>query len=255
MPTITGNNNHSPSYLIEDILPSTEIHLLGGPTGSGKTRWLFDTLSDWEQGLPVLGKQSHPVPWVYVAADRTIDGVNRTLDTMEIPRDAFSVIPAWDDHMTFPNIIDEIEKKHAKLAIIEGFGQFVEPPGHSHQVRTFLCAATTLCKCSDITIIGVVEAPKMKPKDTYANPRQRISGVATWGHHVETIFLMEPANAGSPTDPSRVLTVCPRNNAAIVRKFVFSTEGHLKMLNPGTHRGNGNSRYASLIPEDFGSVQ
>lgn len=201
----------------------------------------------------MLGKASHPVPWIYVAADRTKDGVNRTLDTMEISRTAFPIIYAWDFHMTYSNIIDEIEKSKAKLAIIEGFGQFVDPPGHSHQVRSFLCAASTMCKDNDLTILGVVESPKMKPKDAYANPRQRISGVATWGHHVETIFLMEPTNPDAPTDPSRILTVCPRNSSSIVRKFVFSVEGHLKMLNPGTQRGNGNSRYASLISHD--SVQ
>lgn len=247
---------YNPPYLIESILPSTEIHLLAGPTGAGKTRWLFDTLMDWEQGLPVLGHASHPVPWIYIANDRSMDGVNRTLDTMEIARDAFPIVAAWDRHMTFPQIIDAIEAERAQLAIIEGFGGLVDPPCHSHQVRRFLCSTCTILKETGITLIGVVESPKMKPKDTYNNPRQRVSGVATWGHHSETIFLVEPADASVASDPRRILTVCPRNSPGIIRQCSFTFEGHLKVISPGSIRGNGRHHMvgASLNPEDFGPM-
>lgn len=248
---ILASNGHarkSPPYLIEGILPSTEIHLLAGPTGAGKTRWLFDMLMDWERGLPVLGHSSYPVPWVYVANDRSMDGVNRTLDTMEIARDAFSIIPAWDEHMSFCKIMDAVASSGAKLAVIESFGGFVDPPAHSHQVKSFLCSACSTIKASDITILGVVESPKMKPKDRYDNPRQRISGVATWGHHVETIFLVEPADARVASDPHRVLTVCPRNARAIVREACFTSDGH---LNVKPAKINGSLHYASLRPDDY----
>ena len=250
----------SPPYLVEAILPSTEIHLLAGPTGAGKTRWLFDTLMDWEQGLPVLGHSSHPVPWIYVANDRSMDGVNRTLDTMEITRDAFPIIPAWDMKMTWLQMIDAIEAEKAQLAIIEGFGGLVDSPGHSHQVRNFLCSTYSLIKQCDITIIGVVESPKMKPKDSYANPRQRVSGVATWGHHTETIFLVEPTDASNASDPRRTLTVCPRNAPGMIRNAAFTSEGHLRIISPGSARNhrngsssgsNGHSIAAPLYVGDF----
>lgn len=234
----------SPPYLIDRILPSCEISLLAGPTGAGKTRWLFDTLMDWEEGLPILGHQSHPVPWIYVAADRSLDAVYRTMDTMEIPRNRFRIVPAWDDHFTFTQIIGAVTDSKAKLAIVEGFGAFIEPPARSDQVRSFLCAACTTLKMHDVTVIGVVESPKMKPRDTYSNPRQRVSGAAAWGHHSETIFLVEPEDAARPADPRRLLTVCVRNGPAIVRHATFTSEGHLRLMRP-------NGTAASLFPADF----
>jgi hypothetical protein len=179
-----------------------------------------------------------------VAGDRSLDAVYRTLDTMEIPRDAFQIIAAWDAHLTFNQIIDLAEDMGAKLAILEGFGQYVDAPGHTKQVRNFLCAACTTVKTHDITIWGVVESPKMKPKDRYENPRQRVSGAAAWGHHSETIFLVEPSNPGQASDTGRTLTVCPRNYAGIERKAHFDRDGHLIVSRPV---GKG----ASLVPDDF----
>lgn len=215
-------------------MPSNEVHLLAGPTGAGKTRWLFDSLMSWEQGLPVLGHCSHPVPWIYVAGDRSLDAVYRTLDTMEISRFAFDIVPAWDLHLTFSGILDLVVDSGAKLAVMEGFGQYVDPPGHTKQVRDFLCTTCNLAKKLDITIIGVVESPKMKPKDRYENPRQRVSGAAAWGHHSETIFLVEPSNPGIASDTCRTLTVCPRNYAGIERQAQFDRDGHLVVRRKGS---------------------
>ena len=232
-----GNRPHSPPYLIDNILPSNEIHLLAGPTGAGKTRWLFDTLMAWEKGLPVLGLASHPMPWIYVAGDRSIDAVYRTLDTMGISRAAFEILPAWDEKLTFNGIIELVQCSGAKLAVLEGFGQYVDPPGHTHQVRNFLRSACETIKMHDITVLGVVECPKMKPKDVYTNPRQRVSGAAAWGHHSETIFLVEPANPGDASDPTRNITGCPRNYAGIVKLARFDRNGKLVLCKESK---NGN---------------
>lgn len=239
---LANTKEYDPPYLIDGLLPSHEIHLLAGPTGAGKTTWLFDMLRNWERGDDILGCQSHPVPWIYVAGDRSDDGMYRTMDRMRIPHDAFLTIPAWDQHMTFQQILDHVSKSGAKLAVLEGFGQYVDPPGQTKQVRDFLCSACGICKKEKITIIGVVESPKMKPRDQYENPRQRVSGPAAWGHHSETIFLMEPRDASRPSDAKRMLTVCPRNAAGLEIPYVFkfghlqrekaSKNGHSSLLNP-----------------------
>jgi hypothetical protein len=148
---------------------------------------------------------------------------------MGISRAAFEIVPAWDEHLTFNQIIDFVESSNANLAVLEGFGQYVDPPGHTHQVRNFLCSSCATVKAHDVTIIGVVESPKMKPKDRYENPRQRVSGAAAWGHHAETIFLVEPADPGNAADPRRTITVCPRNYSGMVKLASFDRNGKLVM--------------------------
>ncbi len=220
-------------YLIESILPAGEVHLLGGPSGSGKTRLLFDTLLDWEQGKDVFGYKSHPVNWVYVATDRSIESVHRTLASMGISKERLKIIPAFGkDEKTFCQIMTAISDIEAELAVIEAFGKFVEPPGRSRQVDQFLsaCSAATSNRKehrNGLTIIGVVESPKMKPSEKYELPRQRISGAASWGHFSDTVILVEPSDFKNATNTQRTVTICPRNSKELVLAGGFSESGHL----------------------------
>jgi hypothetical protein len=222
------------SYLIDKLFPSREVHLIGGVSGSGKSRWLFDTVLDWEKGIPILGQKSNPIPWVYVASDRSIESVWDTLETMGINPDEVPTIPAFGAHKkSFGAIIDEISKVKAQLAIIEGFGKFADPPANGWQVAEFLSNCSALTAPSrefpqGLTIWGVMESPKLKPFEKYDNPRQRISGVAAWAHFSETIVLIEHENPKDLRDPHRAIYICPRNLAAIQKKASFDAEGHLR---------------------------
>src|SRR6266436_434626 len=199
------------SYLVDVIIPKHEVHLLGGPSGAGKTRWLLHTLLRWEQGEDFLCYKSHPVPWVYVAADRSCASVQRTLIGMGIEPGRILTIPAWDQGMNENQIMDKIAKCKAKLAVWEAFGSFVPEPQRGPQVKQYLTRMQRFCQEVDTTIIAVVESPKMKPYERYENPRQRISGAAGWGHFSETIFLVEPDDVGKLENPYRTLYVAPRN--------------------------------------------
>jgi RecA-family ATPase len=216
------------AYLIEDLLPTHEVHLLAGPSGAGKTRWLFQMLLEWQQGLPVLGKKSYPCEWVYVSGDRSRDSVTRTLGGMGIDPDKVPLVPAWDDHMGINEIFDEIQKSGASFAIIEAFGSFVEPPGNGKCVKQFLQRCDRFMKLAECTILGIVESPKLKPYERYENPRQRVSGAAAWAHFSETIFLVEPDDLSVPDNPHRTLTVCPRNGPGMTFNMVFDSSGRLQ---------------------------
>jgi hypothetical protein len=213
-------------FLIDTIMPTNEVHLMAGPSGAGKSRWLFDTLMDWQQGKPILGLATHPCKWVYVASDRSLASVNRTLTSMSIPIANVPTIPAWDRQMSLNQILDAIKTHGAELAIIESFGSFVEPPANGNCVKSFLASVAAHARGSNLTIWGVVESPKMKPYERYENPRQRVSGAASWGHFSETIFLIEPADAKNQNG-DRKLFVCPRNAPTIEKDGAFDANGHL----------------------------
>jgi RecA-family ATPase len=214
------------AYLIDVILPKEEIHLLAGPSGAGKTTWLFGMLDEWSKGNDVLGHKSHPEPWVYVAADRSIASVNRTLGSMGLAL-PLPPIPAWDRKMTYSQILDAVDGSGCKFAVIEAFGSFVDPPANSACVKAFLSSISYGARANGMTILGVVESPKMKPYEKYDNPRQRVSGAAAWGHFTETIFLVEPVNLSEPKSPERVLFVCPRQGPGERREGAFDAQNRL----------------------------
>ena len=215
------------SFLVDIILPKHEVHLLAGPSGAGKTRWLMHQLLEWEKGMDFLGFRSHPVPWVYIAADRSVLSVQRTLIGMGIQPGLITAIPAWDRQMSENEIMDKICASKAHLAIWESFGSFVEPPGQGAQVKKFLSRMNKFCDQSDKTIIGVMESPKQKPYERYENPRQRISGAAAWGHFTETIFLVEQEDFEKVETPYRTLHMCPRNAPAMKIFLAFDMDGRL----------------------------
>jgi hypothetical protein len=135
--------------------------------------------------------------------------------------------------MGVTGILDEIQASKAKLVIWENFGSYPDAPNLAHQVRNFLYTLDGPIEQLGITIIGVMEETKMKQRDKYENPRQRISGVATWGHLCDTIFVIEPSNLDDPQDPERVLYVCARNVPGMKVSLKFGTDG---LLHPNTDR-------------------
>jgi AAA domain len=220
-----------PQFLIESWLPSCETSLFGGPSGSGKSRLLFDTLLRWQKGETVFGKRSNPVPWVYISADRSKESVHRTLHSMGIDPEDIPLLPAWDMSLDDTGyLLDEIQKRQVGLAVVESFGSFVSPPGNSKCVKQFMLRCGRFMRDTGTTILGVMESPKLKPFERYEIARQRISGAAGWGHYSETIFLLEPTDLKNAEDPRRTLHICPRNGAAEILEMTFTNTGHLETL-------------------------
>lgn len=175
----------------------------------------------------MLGFRSFPVPWAYVAADRSTEGFERTIEAYGLRLKDIPYIPAWDKRMSIPGIMDAADKLKAKLLIIEAFGSFCEPPGNNKCVKAFLGSFHQMIRERDMTAIGVMESPKQKVNEGYDNPRQRISGVASWSHFTETVALVEFFNPKDPTDHYRKLTICPRNSASIEMRGQFDLAGRL----------------------------
>jgi len=153
---------------------------------------------------------------------------------MGIAKNAINAISAFGrEYKDWSRIIQAVVASHAELAVIEAFGSFVSPPGLSHQVKLFLNEVGAMLPPSKdcpngLTIIGVMESPKLKPGERYKDPRQRVSGVATWAHFTETIFLIERTSPETPSDPNRKLYVSPKQGTGMERTSSFDAVGHLK---------------------------
>ena len=192
-------------------------------------------LLDWEQGLPIMGNASHPVPWAYVVGDRLLEEAHDTMRGMGIPIAAVRMIPAFGkDNKDLNRIIFAAQELDPlpELLVIEGFGDLVDMPGHRRQVRDFVSEVSSWCQSprdfpNGLTILGVMESPKTKPNERYKDPRQRISGCAAWGYHSSTVFIIESEKPDALGHSQRVISVSMKNSLSFARQGDFDSNGRL----------------------------
>ena len=220
----------SPPYLIDHIFQAHQNHLLGGPSGAGKTRWLLETFAKWKRGQPIFGHNSHPAPWLYVNSDRNQEDFDAILKSLSIEPGEVPMFPAWDLRLGYNGIIDYIAKTQPRLVVWEGFDHLAGDRANSFVVTNFLQRVSGDMLKLDFTVLGVNERPKMNPRDRYPNPRERISGPAAWARHASTIFLLEFGVESHPQDPSRNFFVCPRHDPAVEYRAAMTMEGRITIL-------------------------
>jgi hypothetical protein len=184
-------------WLIKGVVQRRLVTLVAGGSGTGKTRWLMKMITEtWSKGLPVFGHESFPEPFVYCSGDRPFRSYSFTFEEMQIDINSFPNFSAFDMKMKTQDRIFTYTKEHwpeTKFLIIEGYGGMV-PGGKVNDytvVNNFLNQAAVLCEKHDITLLGVVHAPKSKPGEEYVSPRQRILGSMAWSSYSEDAILIE----------------------------------------------------------------
>lgn len=212
-------------YLIDKILPARQVHLIGGPSGIGKTRWIIHLIKDWLKGNQVLGFNSNPDRLMYFATDRNEESLEDTLAPFDINGDF-----KWKSLLNTKQSIEEIIKAHLgiRVFIFDPIMLFV--PGYRYVdygcVATFLRHLTSLCVEYDVTILGIVHTTKAKEGEGFSNPRERLLGSAAWGAYAETLFILGSDNFENPDIAQiRYVHVLPRNAKEFRLFWKFSDEG------------------------------
>lgn len=210
-------------FLIADLLPAGEIHLLAGSSGSGKTTWLFQMLALWQAGLPVLGHHSSPVPYAYISIDRSRTSVTRTLQRLGLENQLTHIICREDlgSVTSLGAVLVSVREKYpeAKAFFIEGFQTLVGDKGNSYTpVAQLLQAATTYCATNNLTILGVCHSPKMKIEEGFKHPRETVLGSVAWAAFSDTVITMDL------NEENGIITLqaMPRNAPSEKHELMFS---------------------------------
>jgi hypothetical protein len=242
------NQVRSPRYIIDRILRSHAIHLICGPSGSNKTTWVFQQLKDnWELGKQILGYDVHPVPYLYISADRSKEETEETLTRVGIDLETF---PYWSltgrqarsRHLRHWQILLNFvceQKPLVRFLIIDGFMGIIPARrdrntdgGFSH-IADFLTELQGELEDRDLTLLAMAHATKVKEDSYYLNPRERILGSAAWAAHASTIIVLGPTKPGDPEAVGeRTLVLCPRNAAE--RHFAYRLNQHGLLVEPST---------------------
>lgn len=221
-------------FIIKDVFPSRRVHLLGGASNVGKTRWILPTMVEWSKGHPIMGFQSFPKPWAYVSGDRLLIEAQETIKGLGLDLRDIPIIPAFGDkNKSWGAVLGDAADMKVEVLVWEGFGDLAPDPQRKAQVREFLGRISAYCVGGEkhfpngLTIIGIMETPKMKPQERYRNPRERISGAASWGYHTSTVLLMEAGKVENPADPSRILYASLKNAASFTSLGTFDKTGNI----------------------------
>lgn len=175
-------------FIISPVFPVGGLHLIAGDSGMGKSSWLLPILYDWSQGFAVMGGlMSYPCEWVYVALDRSIRDLNRTLrrlglEDWDIPaygieelctRDEQNkIVPPslLDIHLTFPK---------AQLIVLEGLQALIPNTGRGQSQNKaeslWIIEQRDRIFNQGITVI----ATEHKPKSSDTGGRVRTSGLGS----------------------------------------------------------------------------
>lgn len=214
-------------YLIDLILPCNKIHLLAGISSAGKTRWAIPSLMMFDAAMPVLGLKSHPVPWCMVCRDRPLSDAQDSITRMGFNVDDVKIIPAFGAYRKPDYLIfEEIKKIGAKFVFWEGFDFMVKNPSSHGEVENFLNGIAAYCD-EGLTILGTVGVAKLKPHETYENPRQLIAGSTVWERVTSTNMIVQPIDPLDIGDPRRLLHVSLKNDKSFVVAGKFDDNGLL----------------------------
>lgn len=223
-------------YLIADILPAGEIHLLAGPSGAGKTTLLMQMIKDYLEGKPVFGYQTFPGQVFYVSCDRTLNEQKRVMDRTQTSWGSFEVavlsqIVPKNTSPTIEAILRHVKAHQplTKLLVVDGFATLT-PSGKYMDYSTvsvWLRHCQDLCQLYDITILGVVHFAKEKKGEGYSNQRERILGSAAWGGFANLVLTLSKEDPEDATSTIRNLWICPRNEAEIKMKLKMEKGGKL----------------------------
>jgi hypothetical protein len=221
----------SPVFLVDEILPAGEPHLIGGASGSGKTTWIFKNfLADWQAGKPVFGHESHPVPYVYISLDRKRSSVTRTLERLGLVGEIVRIVCLDEMPETCLTLTDVVTYALAKfpdsqLILIEGFALLSGERTNGYTaVGKLMRRASRLCAEKKVTIVGVCHAPKMKADEQFQHSRELLLGSVSWAAYSDTIIILNlDEESGDVT-----IKVMPRNAAMESHLMRFGVGGVLE---------------------------
>ncbi len=197
------------------ILPSGELHLIAGPSDTGKSylaRQLHSALITPTAflGIDALAKPLPAASVAYVTQGRGAQHYNWIASQMGLsdlsPPIEIPFEPRGD------RVGDMLERTGAaKILIIEEVMSLAAVSSYKNEeIDEFLDKLLATAARLQLTLIGTVGSPK-RAKD-YSDPRDRVMGTTSLQRRASTILLIERVSYDDPADPGRWVYILSKDH-------------------------------------------
>jgi len=220
----------SPSFIVDTILPSQQLHIIGGPAHAGKTSLSFRMMGDWQSQLNVFGYKSNPVPFCYVSCVSSIESCREVANRMGIRN--LNMISAVDEGgvKNFDDVysLAAREVPNVQVIFLDGILRIAESSGLDNKVvGDFLSQLLRKLKEYKVTLIATGRCAKPKESRSTIRSIDRFLGATAWTEFASTFIAIEPSRPNKPKDDLRIVTVMPKNSPAFTLNYRFTQEGQL----------------------------
>jgi len=229
-------------YLIDDLIPANQCHIVCGESGAQKTSIMLTLLDLWRQGKDVLNRKSRPVPMMYIAYDRGRAATEETFETLGLDYRLFGYheVTMAEYDLDPIDLIRKLKRQNPSvgLFVIEGM-MMVTPDatrrkgkkGHDVEIKdpykvTSRCLREIdfLCGELGITVIGVTHAAKGGGAE-HAGRRTRTLGTVATPATTGTTFIADLVN-----DIRTCFTIRPRSGPKEVWYFERALDGKMVLV-------------------------
>jgi hypothetical protein len=212
----------NPQYVIRDLFPSKQIHLIFGPAHSGKTTLMMQIMDDWRNGRDVFGYHSHPAPYCYASCTKQLPDVESHmrrigLDPATIPHLSLQNTSSSREDFNIETLILKAKSLVPDLRVLwlEGLGTIC--PGKITEVRDvteFLRNLMSICRREHLTIIAEMTTVKAREGNSYSYAIDRLPGSNVWSDMTGSKIPIDLADPRDLTDINRIVVLVMRNRAS-----------------------------------------
>jgi hypothetical protein len=197
------------------------VHLIQGASGTGKTTLGLQMLEAQRKGERFLGRKTFGKSYVVLMGDRGSGELIRTLDRMKMPDLPCVSLTSKQLQMPPAPVIEQLYLENGKpdILFIEGLDMWVKDQSSMDAVSGAVSAMREVAAHYGFSLIGTVGTPKTKPKERYADFRDRAFGSSAWSRMVDTVLDL----VNDPKTQER--TVCLGHRNAQPDTFTMVFEG------------------------------
>jgi len=142
------------------------------------------------EGEKFFNRATHSRKYLIVWQDRTEGELIRQLDNMGLLNDPPPYVLVDSEELpakALKRIYEEREIK-PEILFVEGIDLWCDDVCEAKQVKPMARAIREIAVHYHLSVIATLGQPKMKPKQCYANPRDRIIGSSVWGRLADTVM-------------------------------------------------------------------
>ena len=217
-------------WLIEDLVRCGGITVIGGPSGVGKTKFLFQMVEEWHNERPLFGRATHAQPFCLVSCTHSTAAAVESAHAVGACVSEIPIISAVNDakSISFLAVCELAQKRVPDLRVL--FVDGMHSLGCAKSIVDYgtvwelVTGIKRILQRDNLTLVTTGRTAKPNERNS-SNPRDRFLGSTAWTEGLAAYIAIEQSRPNDVHDPRRVITVLPANAPPEVFQWRFTADG------------------------------